>query len=250
MPFTVFSDEKRTTLGERLGRRSAHRKAKRMDSKPAEFHCGYATSEKEAIEKGRSILLKFEKYIKEGPIVDLGCGEGALLLALKRAGKKQILGVDSNEELLRMARTLDVPLMESDIWEFLSRVPLEPAVYFYLDVMEHVSLDQNLQLLHSLPTGSRLIVQTPYTESVLGHRFYMNVPSHVAPYSPWVIKKLLARFGYQVMDEGSVDWGHLPNWKNKMRAFILLKIMGVDPDLFLGGGNYFVVADRIEKKSG
>ena len=90
-----------------------------MDSRPAEFHCGYAANEQEALEKGRGILEKFGKYIKEGQIVDLGCGEGALLLALKRAGKKQILGVDSNEELLGIARTVDVPLVENDIWEYL-----------------------------------------------------------------------------------------------------------------------------------
>ena len=216
-----------------------------MDSRPAEFHCGYAASESEALEKGRSILSKFGKYVKEGSIVDLGCGEGALLLALKRAGKNRLLGVDSNEELLRIARTFGVPLTESDIWDFLRKGPLEPAVYFYLDVMEHVPLECNLELLRSLPVGSRLIIQTPYTESALGHRFYMNVPSHVAPYSPWVIKKMLARFGYQVLEDGSVDWAHLPNWKNRIRAFILLKIMGIDPDLFLGGGNYFVVADRM-----
>ena len=221
-----------------------------MDSRPAEFHCGYAANEREALAKGRSILMKFGKYIKEGPIVDLGCGEGALLLALKRAGKNQILGVDSNEELLSIARTFEVPLTEDDIWEFLRKRPLEAAVYFYLDVLEHVPLERNLELFSSLPTGSRLIIQTPYTESVLGHRFYMNVPSHVAPYSPWVLKKLLARFGYQVIDEGSVDWAHLPNWKNKIRAFILLKIMGIDPDLFLGGGNYFVVADRMTAAGG
>ena len=110
--------------------------------------------------------------------------------------------------------------------------------------MEHVSLEQNLALMRRLPVGSRLIIQTPYTESVLGHRFYMNVPSHVAPYSPWVIKKMLRRFGYQVVSDGSVDWAHPSTWKNKIRAFLLLKVMGVDPDLFLGGGNYFVVADR------
>jgi len=216
-----------------------------MDSRPAEFHCGYAESEQQIIEKGRSILAKFGRYIKEGPIVDLGCGEGALLLALKKAGKKQILGVDSNEELLRIARGLDVPLAESDIWEFLRKGRLEPAVYFYLDVMEHVPVELNLELFCLLPAGSRIIIQTPYTESILGHRFYMNVPSHVAPYSPWVIKKMLGRFSYQVAAEGSVDWGRLPNWKNKLRAFVLLKIMGVDPDLILGGGNYFVVADRV-----
>ena len=216
-----------------------------MDRRPAEFHCGYAANEHEALQKGRAILAKFGKYIREGPLVDLGCGEGALLLALKRAGKNQIIGVDSNEDLLRIAKSFEVPLAEIDIWEFLRKGPLEVAVYFYLDVMEDVPVECNLELLRSLPLGSRLIIQTPYTESVLGHRFYMNVPSHVAPYSPWVIRKMLARFNYQVIDEGSVDWAHLPNWKNKIRAFILLKIMGVDPDLFLGGGNYFVVADRI-----
>jgi SAM-dependent methyltransferase len=216
-----------------------------MDSRPAEFHCGYAANEHEALAKGNSILEKFGKYLKEGPVVDLGCGEGALLLALKRAGRKQFFGVDSSEELLAIAHTFDVPLVESDIWEFLRKGPLEPAVYFYLDVMEHVPLECNLELLRSLPVGSRLIIQTPYTESILGHRFYLNVPSHVAPYHPWVIKKMLTRFGYRVVDEGSVDWNHPPNWKNKIRAFILFKIMGIDPDLILGGGNYFVVADRI-----
>ena len=221
-----------------------------MDSRPAEFHCGYAANEQEALQKGRGILEKFGEYIKEGQIVDLGCGEGALLLALKRAGKKQILGVDSNEELLRIARTFDVPLVENDIWEYLKSETLRRAVYFYLDVMEHVSLEQNLELMRRLPVGSRLIIQTPYTESVLGHRFYMNVPSHVAPYSPWVIKKMLQRFGYQVVSEGSVDWAHPSSWKNKIRAFLLLKVMGVDPDLFLGGGNYFVVADRGQDVSG
>jgi SAM-dependent methyltransferase len=221
-----------------------------MDSRPAEFHCGYAANEKEAIEKGRYVLQKFEKFINLSPIIELGCGEGALLLALKQAGRKEILGVDSNEELLRIARSLQVPLVESDIWEFLEREALRPAVYFYLDVMEHVSLEQNLELLRRIPVGSRLIIQTPNTDSVLGHRFYMNVPSHVAPYSPWVLKKMLVRFGYRVVSDGSVDWDHPPTWKNKIREFVLLKLMGVSPDLFLGGGNYFVVADRIQDIGG
>jgi SAM-dependent methyltransferase len=217
-----------------------------MDSRPAEFHCGYAANEKEAIEKGRYILSKFEKFINLPSIVDLGCGEGVMLLALKQTGRKDILGVDSNEELLQIARSLQVPLVESDIWEFLHRETLRPAVYFYLDVMEHVSLEQNLDLLGRIPVGSRLIVQTPYTESILGHRLYMGVPSHVAPYNPWVIKKMLTRFGYKMVSDGSVDWDHPPNWKNKIRAFVLLKIMGISAELILGGGNYFVVADRVE----
>ena len=221
-----------------------------MDYRPAEFHCGYSETEMDVLAKGCGVLQKYGSFLNHPLLIDLGCGEGALLLALKRAGHKEIFGVDSNEELLRIARTVDVPLVESDIWEYLKSETLRPAVYFYLDVMEHVSLEQNLTLLRCLPVGSRLIIQTPYTESVLGHRFYMNVPSHVAPYSPWVIKKMLKRFGYQLVSDGSVDWAHPPTWKNKIRAFLLLKVMGVDPDLFLGGGNYFVVADRVQDVGG
>jgi SAM-dependent methyltransferase len=220
-----------------------------MDSRPAEFHCGYSATENEILEKGRGILAKFERFLRDGPIVDLGCGEGALLLALQRAGKQHLLGIDSSEELLRIAKNFDLNIVESDLWQYIRTARFEPATYFYLDVMEHVPLELNLDLLQALPHGSRLIIQTPYTESILGHRFYMNVPSHLAPYSPWVIKKMLSRFDYRVVSDGSVDWAHPPNWKNKLRAFVIFKIMGIDPDLLLGGGNYFVVADRIGNSS-
>ncbi len=216
-------------------------------TRAAEFHCGYAATRQEALQKGRELFSRYAKYLRDSPIVELGCGEGALLLWLKQAGFTRLLGVDSNEELCGLAKSFDVPLVETDIWKFLRKGNLEPAVYFYLDVLEHVSFDQNAELLTLLPLGSRLILQTPYTESILGHRFFLNVPSHAAPYSPWVIKKMFHRFGYQLIDEGSVDWNHPPNWKNKLRSFVLRKVMGIDPDLILGGGNYFAVADRVQR---
>lgn len=220
-----------------------------MDSRPAEFHCWYSANESELLEKGRGILDRYGRYLRDGPIVDLGCGEGALLLALKRSGRTGILGVDSSEDLLRIARSCGVPLVESDLWEYIRTARFEPALYFYLDVIEHVPLELNMDLLRAIPSGSRLIIQTPYTESLMGHRYYMNVPSHLAPYSPWVIKKMLARFGYRVVSEGSMEGDHPPTWKNKLRAFVLRKIMAVDPELILGGGNYFVVADRIDNST-
>jgi trans-aconitate methyltransferase len=213
----------------------------------AEFHCGYANSEQEILRKGNSLLLRYGPFIKDGPIIELGCGEAAFLYFLQRKGYKQLLGIESNKELLAIARTLEVPVIESDIWDYLRSADLKPAVYFYIDVMEHVTFDQNAELLSRLPVGSRIIIQTPYTESALGHRLYMNVPSHVAPYSPWVIKKMFERFGYRVVKDGSVDWDHPANWKNKIRTFLIFKIMGIDPELLMGGGNYYVVADRVKK---
>ncbi|MBZ5700728.1 MAG: methyltransferase domain-containing protein [Acidobacteriia bacterium] len=210
----------------------------------AEFHCWYAGDAGSARSKGRFTLGKFSRYLRPGPVVDLGCGEGGLLLALKEAGHADLTGVESNPELCTLAESFGVRVIRTDLQQYLAGGALSPATYFYLDVIEHVPFELNVRLFAALPQGSRLILQTPNTESLLGHQFYMNVPSHLAPYSPWVIRKMLERFGYSVVAEGSVEGDHPARWKNRFRAFFIRKVLGLAPELLLGGGNYYVIADR------
>ncbi len=210
----------------------------------AEFHCWHATDRKSALTKGQWILNSYERFLRPGSVCDLGCGEGGLLLALREAGREQILGVDSNPELCDLAESFGLAITRSDLGDYVRHTPLRPAVYFYLDVIEHVPFEFNLVVMNSLPAGSRLIIQTPFTKSLLGHQYYMNVPSHVSPYSPWVIQKMLSRCSYDVVAEGSLEGAAMSNWKNRLRAFFIRKVIGIDPELLLGGGNYFVVADK------
>jgi hypothetical protein len=72
--------------------------------------------------------------------------------------------------------------------------------------------------MERIPHGSRLILQMPHTETLLGHKYYFNVPSHVAAYSPFVLRKMLARNGYKVVAEGSIDEKHAPGWKRRVRG--------------------------------
>jgi hypothetical protein len=216
-----------------------------MTGEPAEFHCHYATNEQEVFNKGRYVYGKYQRYLSESrPTIDLGCGEGALLLCLQQMGFKDILGIELNNDLYELAKSLDAPVIQADIIEFLKNSNSRPAVYLYLDVMEHVSFEFNNELLNLIPVGSRLIIQTPYTHSILGHEFFMNVPSHVAPYSPRVIKDMLRRLGYEMIDEGTVDGNHPVNWRYKIRSLFIRKVLAVDPVMILGGGNYYIVADR------
>jgi len=104
----------------------------------------------------------------------------------------------------------------------------------------------NEEVFQRLPVGSRIIVQTPNTNSVLGHQFYLQVPSHVAPYSPYVLHGMLNRFGYVVVAEGGIG-DRPPTWKNRVRAVVLRRVLGLDPSLLWGGGNYFLVADRVKE---
>lgn len=216
-------------------------------TKAAEFHCCYAANKQEALNKGRYIHSKYGKYLtKNKLIVDLGCGEGGFLLWLQQVGFEQVLGIERNHELCDLAKSFGVPVIQADIIEFVRSSKSGAAVYLYIDVMEHVSFDFNLELLSLIPVGSRVIIQTPYTRSILGHEFFMNLPSHVAPYSPWVVKKMLDRLGYDIASEGTVDGNHAINWKNKMRSFFIRKVFGIRPDMILAGGNYYVVADRVK----
>lgn len=213
-------------------------------SSSAEFHCWYIPDRGAALRKGEAILDFYERFLRPGKVVDLGCGDGGLLLAIRKRGTNEVLGVDSNPELCALAESFGVPVVRQDLGEYIRGNALPSAVYFYLDVIEHVLFEFNLELFRALPVGSRLIVQTPFTNSLLGHQYYLNVPSHVAPYSPWVLRKMLERLGYAVVAEGSMDGAHPPSWKNKLRAAFIKKVLGIEPELLLGGGNYFVVADR------
>lgn len=219
-----------------------------MSVDSAEFHCWYSPDVSSARTKGQSLVEKFGQFLK-GPVVDLGCGEGAFLLALADSGKKDILGVESNGELSRIAESFGVPIIRKDILAFLRDHEPKTATYVYVDVIEHLPFDYNIEVLSLIPVGSRLIIQTPYTESLLGHQFYLNVPSHLAPYSPWVIRRMLDGRSYDIVAEGSVDGSHPYTWKRKLRTFLIRRILGVPPELILGGGNFFVVADRNRQKN-
>jgi SAM-dependent methyltransferase len=218
-----------------------------MGVEAGEFHCWYSTDIAEARKKGQYALDKFGKYL-QGPVVDLGCGEGALLLALRESGKQDLLGVESNKELADLAESWGVPIVRKDLLEYLRQEKLEIGTYVYTDVVEHVPFEVNMEVMERLPAGSRLILQTPHTETLRGHQYYFNVPSHVAAYSPFVLGKMLERKGYKILAEGSVDDEHPRNWQRKVRAFLARKLLALPAEMVLGGGNYFVVADRVETR--
>jgi trans-aconitate methyltransferase len=209
----------------------------------ADFHCWYASDINAARKKGLDLLGKFERYFK-GSVIDLGCGEGSMLLVLQEHGRTDLLGVESNSELADLAESWGVPVMRKDLLQYVRGEQLKAATYVYTDVVEHVPFEVNLEVMKRLPAGSRLIIQTPDTQTLRGHQCYFNVPSHVAPYSSHVLKKMLEGTGYNVVAEGSVDYAYPDNWQRKVRAFLTRKLTGLHPDMVLGGANYFVVADR------
>src|SRR3954469_19447867 len=113
-------------------------------------------------------------------ILDIGCGEGHLLAALSRAGLSDE-GVDLTPDLAARAAARGVKVTQGDAVEFIRREGHRFDTFLMMDFVEHVPFAQVEAILAVLPPGARCIIQTPNTNSIIGHQFYLQVPGHVTP---------------------------------------------------------------------
>jgi trans-aconitate methyltransferase len=111
----------------------------------ADFPCWYAPDRNAARKKGLDILSKFEKHLK-GRVIDLGCGEGSLLLVLQEQGRTNLLGIESNAQLADLAESWGVPVKRKDLLQYVREEQLDVATYIYTDVLEMKSTEQGARV--------------------------------------------------------------------------------------------------------
>jgi 2-polyprenyl-3-methyl-5-hydroxy-6-metoxy-1,4-benzoquinol methylase len=178
-------------------------------------------------------------------VLDIGCGEGHLVAALCRAGY-DAEGVDLTPELAVRAAARGVKVAVCDALEYVRREGNRFDTFLTLDFVEHIPFEQVEAILDALPYGARCIIQTPNTNSIIGHQFYLQVPGHVTPLSPFVLQKMLERARMKTVMTGT-RWGGIP-WKGLRRRatlFFLEKVFGlIMLPLFVEGAGYYVVADK------
>jgi SAM-dependent methyltransferase len=178
-------------------------------------------------------------------VLDIGCGEGHLVAALCRAGYAAE-GVDLTPDLVARAAARGVKVALCDALDYVRREGNRFDTFLMLDFVEHIPFEQFAAILAAVPRGGRCIIQTPNTNSIIGHQFYLQVPGHVTPLSPFVLQKMLERAGMKTLATGTV-WGGIP-WKGLRRRatlFLLEKVFGlILLPLFVEGAGYYVVADK------
>jgi len=118
-------------------------------------------------------LLPADKQIK---VLDIGCGTGSLLVAMQRAGYRDVEGVDLSPEQLKMAEEFGVnktTLMEAS--EFLKNHSEHFDVITGVDVLEHQTKDEAIELLDlirkSLKKGGKLILRFPNMDAPMASVF-------------------------------------------------------------------------------
>jgi SAM-dependent methyltransferase len=135
-------------------------------------------------------------------IVELGCGYGRNILALRQCGYEQVIGVDISEEAVRYAR--DVLGLEqvvlADCFEFLEGLGRAVDVILLIDLLEHLEEDESIRLLESaraaLKSGGTLVIQAPNGAAPLSPWRYADI-THKRAYTPQSLAQSLTLAGFE-----------------------------------------------------
>lgn len=98
-----------------------------------------------------------------GRHLDLGCNTGELIAGLASGTDLEVVGVDSNDEVLASASSAGLPVIRTDRW---GRLPFGDASFdsaSALDVLEHVPDEAGVlrEMRRVLKSGALLVVSVP-----------------------------------------------------------------------------------------
>src|SRR4030095_5140242 len=112
---------------------------------------------------------------KNAQILDIGCGMGFLMVALKRSGYQFISGIDTDEQQVKSCtqKELDVKLIK-DSTIFLSQNVSKYDIITAFDVLEHISPPQQIDFIKNIFTALKpdgtFILTVPNANSMLASR--------------------------------------------------------------------------------
>ncbi len=134
-------------------------------------------------------------------IVDLGCGEGALLRALAAHGYRDARGVDTSPEQVAAAVARGSQVVCGDLLETLRAMPdASQDVVVAFDVLEHFKKDEVLELgdhVHRvLRRDGRFIVHVPNGSALLGAPTFFSDLTHEICFTPHSMRQLMSVIGF------------------------------------------------------
>lgn len=129
-------------------------------------------------------LLAQTGPLMEGPVVDLGCGTGAMGDALaSRFPKNRLIGIDNSAAMLAKARAVSAydDLIEDDAGHWAPDTP--PALIYSNAALQWLPDHAELfpRLLRLLPSGGQLAVQMPRQHDAPSHRLIHEIAAELFP---------------------------------------------------------------------
>lgn len=136
------------------------------------------------------------------PALDVGCGFGFGLRALKMVGFHDIRGIEISQQQGEIARRSGCEVsVVADAVEYLNEHPAQFGVILLLDVLEHVPVNAQINLLNAirgaLLQGGRLIMTVPNANSPLAARWRYIDFTHHASFTEHSLHYALGSAGFE-----------------------------------------------------
>jgi O-antigen chain-terminating methyltransferase len=155
----------------------------------------------------QEIQHRLDRYLSDlrqaGPILDLGCGRGELLLLLREAGI-EATGVENDAALAEAARRRGLKIIEDGALEALKSQESESwgavtAIHLF-EHLQPVELATTLvEARRALRPGGLLIAECPNPHTLrVGASLYWQDPTHQRPLLPETLELMLRAAGFEV----------------------------------------------------
>jgi len=167
-----------------------------------------AELEKRYAKAGRFYRVLLQRYLpkdKESLILDLPCGEGKMVWALKEMGYGQVRGYDLDERRLGVGRKMGLDVYEGEVFEVLgAQEDGSVGGIFSVDFLEHLEKEKVIDYLQlvsaKLKNEGVFVVRMPCADSPYGGRHIFNDFSHKWAATSGVLKELLKGAGFEKVE--------------------------------------------------
>jgi 2-polyprenyl-3-methyl-5-hydroxy-6-metoxy-1,4-benzoquinol methylase len=135
-------------------------------------------------------------------VLDVGCGYGAFLLALREAGFASVEGIDASAQQVELAKRLGLDCVRQD--DALDALRGAPDgswdVIAALDLLEHLTKDEALAFVDEahrvLSPGGRLLLHVPNGEAIFAGAVYFGDLTHEIAFTRRSLRQLLGAAGF------------------------------------------------------
>ncbi len=154
----------------------------------------------------RNDLLPLMPESRQARVLDIGCGQGALVEAVLAAGYNNVRGVDVSPEQVHIAhrRGLFANVVQEDFRRLLAGAPAGFDVVLATDVLEHLTRPEVLEvvdLVHAaLRPGGCLIARVPNAGSPFAGLIRYGDLTHESWFTARSLRQLASATGFQELD--------------------------------------------------